>query len=97
MMDDLTYRWLEPDPAPGFEGGLIITKHSAKCQPHNRVAVTCAHALCENGPILGGDLAVETITSGGALPPMVQRWLIAHGWSDGTSGLISPDHLTAGG
>ncbi|MFI7524538.1 recombinase family protein [Nocardia salmonicida] len=96
MADDLTYRWLEPDPAPGFEGGLVITKHCAKCQPADRVAVTCAAKLCENGPILGGQLATEAITSG-ELPPLVHRWLSAHGWRDSsTGGMICPDHETGG-
>ncbi|MGW6728715.1 recombinase family protein [Nocardia sp. NPDC055029] len=97
MVDDLGYCWLEPDLEPGFEGGLIITKHCAKCQPDDRVAVTCAHRLCENGPILGGHLAVEMITAGGALPPLVHRWLTAHGWYDNaTGGLICPDHEADG-
>ncbi|MEV0773582.1 recombinase family protein [Nocardia salmonicida] len=97
MVDDLTYRWLEPDPTPGFEGGLVITKHCAKCQPRDRVAVTCAAKLCENGPILGGQLATEAITSE-TLPPLVRRWLTAHGWhDDAAAGLICPDHDADGG
>lgn len=92
MADDLTYRWLESDPDPNFAGGLIITKHCASCQPDQRIPIECADDLCENGPILGGDLAAQAAR--GSVPELVHRWLIAHGWRPALtgSGLLCPEH-----
>ncbi|WP_232535665.1 recombinase family protein [Nocardia terpenica] len=92
MLDDLAWSWLEPDTAPDNPGGLVVTHHCARCQPAQRFPVECEHPLCANGPILGGELAAATLTSGGQLPELVHLWLTRHGWRDTAAGLTCPDH-----
>jgi hypothetical protein len=60
-------------------------------QPRQHVSsANCA--LCDNGPILVGDLA-DGVTELDQVPEPVRRWLIDHGWRDHPRhGLICPDH-----
>ncbi|MDT2006878.1 hypothetical protein FXW78_24070 [Rhodococcus opacus] len=86
---DLTISWLEADPTR--PGEIIEVRYCTKCQPHQHISyVDCA--LCDNGPILAGDLADE-LTELDQVPEPVRRWLLDHGWHDhARHGLICPDH-----
>jgi hypothetical protein len=86
---DLNISWLEVDPTR--PGEIIEVRHCAKCQPRQHVS-SADCALCDNGPILVGDLADE-LTKLHQVPEPVRRWLLDHGWHDHPRhGLICPDH-----
>jgi hypothetical protein len=86
---DLTITWLEADPTR--PGEIIEVRHCTKCQPRQHISSSDC-ALCDNGPILVGDLADE-LTELDQVPEPVRRWLLDHGWHDhARHGLICPDH-----
>lgn len=86
---DLTINWLEADPTR--PGEIIDVRHCTKCQPNQNIS-SADCAMCDNGPILVGDLADELIELD-QVPEPVRRWLLDHGWHDhARHGLICPDH-----
>ncbi|GAB2451939.1 hypothetical protein GCM10027262_76410 [Nocardia tengchongensis] len=89
---DLTISWLEPDPDQ--VGAVIERRHCAACQPGGQIAAADC-GLCDNGPILVGDLAAELIEWHTVAEP-VRSWLLEAGWrAHPRHGLICADHPTA--
>ncbi|MEV0360263.1 recombinase family protein [Nocardia sp. NPDC050697] len=90
---DVAFRWYELDTSPDNRGGLIATRHCANCQPVQRFAIVCAEPDCEEGPLLGGELAAEARAAGGRVPALVQWLLNARGWTTTTGGALRcPQH-----
>ncbi len=86
---DLAVTWLCADP--DRPGQILARRHCRRCQPHSPIAdIACA--VCEDGPILAGDLATAA-TDAGVPPQPVQRWLAADGWQL-TPQLLCPAHRT---
>lgn len=74
---------------------MIERRHCAACQPGGQIAAADC-GLCDNGPILTGDLATHLIDEHAVLAP-VQAWLLGTGWrEDSRHGLICGDHPGAG-
>ncbi|UGT59136.1 recombinase family protein [Nocardia asteroides] len=88
---DVAFRWYELDTSTDNHGGLIATRHCAECQPTQRFPIACADPDCEEGPLLGGELAAQARAASGRVPEVVLRLLTGRGWStDGA--LLCPDH-----
>jgi hypothetical protein len=73
QQQDLTTSWLESDRS----GEIVERHHCVACQPGGQIAPTDC-GLCDNGPILVGDLAAE-LTELDRIPEPVRRWLLDHG------------------
>ncbi|NKY88852.1 recombinase family protein [Nocardia veterana] len=89
---DLQISWLEPDPSDDNPGGMIVAHHCTECQPSQRFPITCADPHCDNGPILGGQLAIDAAAPGAQLPELVYWWLARRGWRDTAAGLVCSEH-----
>ncbi|MFC8529245.1 recombinase family protein [Nocardia sp. NPDC057227] len=89
---DVAFRWYELDTSADNHGGLIATRHCAECQPAQRFPIACAHPHCEEGPLLGGELAAEARAAGGRVPEVVLRLLNGRGWTTADGALLCPDH-----
>ncbi|MDV6277952.1 helix-turn-helix domain-containing protein [Rhodococcus erythropolis] len=81
---DLTVTWLYRDP--DTPGDIVAGHHCRRCQPADP-ASDIACAVCGDGPILAGELAI----SADHLPRPVQRWLTEAGWRTSPM-LLCPDH-----
>lgn len=81
---DLTLTWLYRDP--DTPGEIVARHHCRSCQPADP-ATDIACAVCGDGPILAGELAISTNN----LPRPVQRWLTETGWRTSPM-LLCPDH-----
>jgi DNA invertase Pin-like site-specific DNA recombinase len=84
---DLAVSWLYRDPSAAV--GIVARNHCRSCQP-DEPAVDIACAVCEDGPILAGELAAGTGSSN-LLSPPVQQWLTVAGWRTDPA-LLCPDH-----
>jgi DNA invertase Pin-like site-specific DNA recombinase len=89
QQQDLTISWLEPDPHR--PDTVVERRHCMACQPGGQIApADCG--LCDNGPILVGDLAAELIELD-RIPAPVRAWLLGHGWREHPRhGVICADH-----
>ncbi|MFC8048112.1 recombinase family protein [Nocardia sp. NPDC057353] len=89
---DVAFRWYELDTSDDNRGGLIATRHCAECQPAQRFPIACGDPDCEEGPLLGGELAARTRAAGGRVPEVVLRMLNGRGWTVSDGALRCPQH-----
>ncbi|UGT60389.1 hypothetical protein [Nocardia asteroides] len=97
LSSDIEFRWFELDTSTDNAGGLIVTRHCVACQPAVRFPVSCAFQSCEEGPILGGQLAEDAHSSGGRVPETVIRLLLRRGWAAEGEVLLCPQHIGSSG